>query len=129
MALAEQMIDPELRMILHVDPVLVADVGVDDEGAVVKLMAVVDRIGDIDLLEGTVESRVGEFADGDVADVVVGFVDVLGAARRVLRQFRLLCLVVAFIRRRLLLAGDVATRHGAIRPDLRLRITKGGGDS
>lgn len=98
MALAEQMINPEIRMIVHVDPVFFAYLGVDDKSAVVILMRVVDRLGDVVLRECGV-GHVGEFADGDVTDVV-GLFGVLGAARRrvrVLRQFRLLCLVVALV--------------------------------
>lgn len=97
MALTEQMIDPKIRMIVHVDPVFFANLGIDDEGAIVILMRVVDRLGDVVLRERDV-GHVGEFADGDVADVV-GLLNVLGAARRRIRvlRFRLLRLVVALV--------------------------------
>lgn len=78
-------------MIVHVDPILLADLGVDDEGAVVILMRIVDRLGDVVLRERDV-GYIGDVADGDVADVVV-FVGVLGAACRILHYFRLLRLI------------------------------------
>lgn len=92
MTFAEQMIDSEIRMIVQVDPILLADLGVDDEGAVVILMRVVDRLGDVVPRKRGV-GHIGDVADGDVADVVV-LVDVLGAACRDLHQFRLLRLIV-----------------------------------
>lgn len=110
MTLTEQSIDPELRMIVQVDPVFLADVGVDDKGAVVIQMRVEDHLGDVVLRERDV-GHVGEFTDGDVADIVV-LVGVLGVARCrvyfcVLRQFHFLRLVVALV---LILGSGVITR-------------------
>lgn len=83
MTFTEQIIDLDIRMLVQVDPVLLADLDVGDHGAIVILMRVVDHIGDIVLLERGV-GHIGDIADGNVADVVV-LVGVLGAARRVLR--------------------------------------------
>lgn len=91
MTFTEQMIDSEFRMIVQVDPILLADLGVDDEGAVIILMRVVDRLGDVVLRERGV-GHIGNIADGNVADVVV-FVSILGAACRILHYFRLLRLI------------------------------------
>lgn len=54
MALTEEMVDFELRMIVHVYPIFLADVGVDNEGAIIILMRVVDRLGDIVLRKRSV---------------------------------------------------------------------------
>lgn len=70
------MIDLELRMIVHIHPILLADVRVDDESAVVILMRVADRLGDVVPQEGGV-GHFGELADGDVG---LGLL-VLGRAR------------------------------------------------
>lgn len=69
MALAKQIIDPKIRVIVHVNPVFFADIDVDDKSAVVILMRVVDRLGDVVLRECGV-GHVGEFADGDITDVI-----------------------------------------------------------
>lgn len=89
MALAEQIIDPKIRVIVHVDPVFFTDIDVDDKSAVVILMMIINRLGDVVLRERGI-GHIGEFADGDIADVV-GFHGVL---YRVLRRrlFRLLLL-------------------------------------
>lgn len=90
MALAKQVIDPKIRVIIHIDPVFFTDTIVDDKSAVVILMRVEDRLGDVILRESGV-GHLGEFADGNIADVV-GFYGVL---YRVLyrRRLRLLLLV------------------------------------
>lgn len=56
-------------MVVHVDPVFLANTVVDDESAVVILVRVEDRLGNVVLRERGV-SHVGEFADRNIADVV-----------------------------------------------------------
>jgi len=89
------MINPKIRVIVHVNPIFFADIDVNDKSAVVILMRVVDRLSDVILRERGVR-YIGKFADRDIADVV-GF---RGIFCRVLhhRRFRLL----------LLIAGDIA---------------------
>jgi len=123
------MIDFEIRVIVHVDPVLLADVGIDNESAVVILVCVMQRLSDIVLREGDV-GYIGELADGNVSDVVGSLVGVLSGYTlhrcQFLRRFLYLGLVTFVIRQRLLLllllllgrcAGVV--HPGAIRPDVR----------
>lgn len=60
-------------MIVHVDPVFFADIGVDDKSAVVILMGVVHRFSDVVLCKRGV-GHIGEFVKGNIA--VVGFHDI-----------------------------------------------------
>lgn len=56
-------------MVVHVDPVFFADTIVDDKSAVVILVRVEDRLGDVVLRERGV-SYIGKFTDRNIADVV-----------------------------------------------------------
>lgn len=73
MTLAEQIIDFEFRMIIHVDPVLLAYVRRAEERAIVIQMTVRHHFG--------VVVHFGELADGDVVADVVRRVGLIGADR------------------------------------------------
>lgn len=120
MTLAEKMVDFELRMTVHVHPVPLANVCVDDEGAIIILVRIVDRLGDVVLRERRV-GHVRELADGNVADVGFRFVVFLCVLLH-RRQFRhlCLCLVLTVIVLPIFAARRVGP-HRAIGPDMRSR--------
>jgi len=103
MALAKQMIDPKIWVVVHVDPVFFADTIVDDKSTVVILMRVEDCLGDVVLCERAISYVRREFADRNIADVVVSY----SVLCRVLRRRRLLLLTDI---------SDIANRQSAICP-------------
>jgi len=76
MTLAEQMIDSEIRMTVHVDPILFAHIRRAEKCAVIIQMIVRHYFGDVLIIDRGV--AIGELADRNVADIVrgVGFVSV-----------------------------------------------------
>lgn len=119
MALTEKVVDFELRVIIHIHPVLLADVGVDDEGAIVILVRIVDRLGDVVLRERGV-GHVGELADRNIAHFALRFVVLRFLVLFHGRQFRHLRLILTVITLPILAARRIAPPR-TIGPDVRCR--------
>lgn len=122
MTLAKQMIDSEIRMTVHVDPVFLAHIRCVEERAIVIQMVVRHHFGKI-LIRGI--GYVGELADRNIADVVrrVAFV----SADRLWRDHVLRRRCEQRHRRLTVLGGllflaDVVTCPRLIRPDMYLRL-------
>lgn len=73
MALAQQDINFQIRMIVYVHPVHLPHLLVEEERTVVILMRVVHHFRDIMLAQSFV-GEVGELPDRDVTDITVGIV-------------------------------------------------------